>query len=147
MRNAQGVWDADSVRTAGSKDRRLSPCWASILGGCTSWGMRGVTREIEMGSARLRAERQAHIRQWGAGARKRRFDVHGEVSSCRWVPYGLQPRRRTGRAVPGRPDMDESDPGLGCLDRHPRGSACARPCHPPGGSLPSESIPGGKAIE
>ena len=45
MRNAQGVRDADSTRIAGSKDRP-TPCWASILGGFTSWDLRDLTSGI-----------------------------------------------------------------------------------------------------
>ena len=110
MWNAQGVRDADSTRIAGSTPPpdampRLDPRRFHVL------ELVGPDeRDFEMGSARRRADSQAHIRQWGVCARKWRFDVHGEVSPCLWVPYGLRPCRGTGRAAAGTPDVDGSDP-------------------------------------
>ena len=40
---------------------------------------------------RSRAGPQAHIRQWGVGAPKRRFDVRGGASLCCWFACGSSP--------------------------------------------------------
>ena len=84
MRNAHGVRDADSVRT-----ERPPPVTMLDLDSRRFHvlGLAGLDeQDREMGSTRLRAERQAHIRQWGVCAGKSVLDVHGEVSPCRWIP-------------------------------------------------------------
>ena len=58
MLDVQGVRDADTARIAGSKDRRPTPCPALILGGFTSWVLRGLTSGI------LRWDRQDSAPNW-----------------------------------------------------------------------------------
>ena len=53
--NARGFRDVGSVRLAGSKDRRPTPCRASILGGFTPWDLRVLTSGI------LRRNRQDSV--------------------------------------------------------------------------------------
>ena len=55
------------------------------------------------------------------------------------APPSYRPRR-SGHTGHGR----ERPPVLECLDRHSTGWSCARPCHPPGGSLPSNQSPAGR---
>ena len=88
---------------------------------------------------RLAALAGKHERAAAVAERPRRFLIL--LASLR-----LRPRRRTGRAGPRTPEVDGRTPCLDCLDRHPRGWACARPCYPPLGA-PVQKNPCRKAVE
>ena len=74
---------------------------------------RPYERNCETGSARLRADWQAHIRQWDPCAGESVLDVHGGFAPILWFLYGLRPCRSTGRGVAGTAEVDGSDPVFG----------------------------------
>ena len=77
-------------------------------------------------SARVRADRGVHMRHRGAVA-----------------PRPPERRCRSGASGRGR----ERPPLSGCLDLHPGGLACARPCQPSAGGRSRSISPCGKTVE
>jgi len=72
-----------------------------------------------MVSSIIRADPQAHLRQGDECPRDRRLDLYGDVFPRRWVLYGLQPCRGSGRAATGTPDVDGNSRRVAPVLIHP----------------------------
>ena len=85
----------------------------------------------------------------GVRVRQKRFSRCGVVLPyvAGFLTFAAPPAHRPYRSEDTGGGRERAPPCLDCLDRHPRGWACARSCYPPRGSLPSISVPAGRRAQ
>ena len=96
----------------------------------------------------FRADRKAHIRQWGSCAPKTLFDVHGCASLCCWLRCGSGPAVVPAVPVRGHRRWTGAPPGFGLPGSAVRGGLMCTTHATPVGVAPIVSVLAGRqAVE
>ena len=145
-----GAERARWTRSCPDRHRRVETATPQARPSLDHRRLHGLALEVAVGwdfktrSARLCADRQAHIRQWGACAPKRPFEVRGRASLCCWLPCGSGPAVAPAAPVRGHRRWTGATPRFGMPGSASQRVGMCTPMPPPQGRSRPRN-PGGKA--